>query len=245
MFGGLFEFRPGNAERHEVGSKGGSMHGMHRLRAAGLAAVAVTASAFMPQTASTATTAWWHMNETSGTTMHDAVGSADGILHNVAVNRPGIWGSRAYGFNGWSSYVSVPHRAALNPGPAKLTLRISVRFSALPAEDYDLIRKGRSGTPGGHYKVEIARSGQALCKFRGSQGNAIVIGGPKLNNGRWHRISCVRAQRSATLYIDGERRRRVWRRVGSIANSSTLFIGAKPGSDWHKGRLDEARIIIE
>jgi hypothetical protein len=139
----------------------------------------------------------------------------------------------------------VPHQAALNPGSAKLTLRISVRFSALPSEDYDLIRKGRSSSPGGHYKVEIARSGQALCKFRGSHGKAIVIGGPKLNDGRWHRVSCVRAQRSATLYVDRVRRRRVWRSVGSIANTSTLFIGAKPGSDWHKGRLDEARIIID
>ena len=221
------------------------MHEMHRLRAAGLAATVVAASAFMPRTAAAATTAWWHMNETSGTTMHDAVGSADGILHRVALNRPGIWISRAYGFNGWSSYVTVPHQAVLNPGPAKLTLRISVRFSALPKEDYDLIRKGRSSSPGGHYKVEIARSGQALCKFRGSRGNAIVIGGPKLNDGRWHRISCVRAQRSATLYVDRVRRRRVWRRVGSVANTSTLFIGAKPGSDWYRGRLDEAKIIIE
>src|SRR6185503_12035902 len=113
------------------------MHGMHRLCAAGFAAIVLAASAVTGETASAATAAWWHMNEASGTTMHDAVGSADGILHKVALNRPGIWGSRAYGFNGWSSYVSVPHQAALNPGSAKLTLRISVRFTAIPSEDYD------------------------------------------------------------------------------------------------------------
>jgi hypothetical protein len=65
------------------------MHGMHRLCAAGFAAVVLAASAVTGETASAATAAWWHMNEASGTTMHDAVGSADGILHKVALNRPG------------------------------------------------------------------------------------------------------------------------------------------------------------
>jgi hypothetical protein len=71
-----------------------------------------------------------------------------------------------------------------------------------------------------------------------------VIGGPALNDGTWHRISCIRGARSASLIVDGRVRRRVWRSVGSIANTATLFIGARPGSDWHKGRLDEARIIV-
>ena len=150
----------------------------------------------------------------------------------------------AYGFNGWDSYVSVPHRRALNPGWARLTIKISVRFSSLPPQDYDLIRKGRSRTPGGDYKVEIARSGQALCLFGGSRATAIVIGGPALNDGRWHRISCIRGARSARLIVDGHVRRRVWKSVGSIANTATLFIGARPGTDWHRGRLDEAKIIV-
>ena len=214
------------------------------MRTTGVIAVIVTAFLLTAPGASAATRAWWHMNETSGSTMHDAVGSADGTNHNVAKKRAGVWGSMAYGFNGWNSYVSVPHRRALNPGWAKLTIKISVRFSSIPPQDYDLIRKGRSRTPGGDYKVEIARSGQALCLFGGSKATAIVIGGPALNDGRWHRISCIRGARSARLIVDGHVRRRVWKSVGSIANTATLFIGARPGTDWHRGRLDEARIIV-
>jgi concanavalin A-like lectin/glucanase superfamily protein len=214
------------------------------MRTTGVIAVIVTAFLLTAPGASAATRAWWHMNETSGSTMHDAVGSADGTNHNVAKKRAGVWGSMAYGFNGWNSYVSVPPLPSPNPGWAKLTIKISVRFSSIPPQDYDLIRKGRSRTPGGDYKVEIARSGQALCLFGGSKATAIVIGGPALNDGTWHRISCIRGARSASLIVDGRVRRRVWRSVGSIANTATLFIGARPGSDWHKGRLDEARIIV-
>ncbi|MFL6041023.1 MAG: LamG-like jellyroll fold domain-containing protein [Gaiellales bacterium] len=194
--------------------------------------------------ASAATTAWWHMNETSGGTMHDAVGSANGTNHNVMMGRRGVWRSMAYGFNGWSSYVRVPHRRALNPGPAKLTVKISVRFSALPSRDYDVIRKGQSSTPGGDYKIEIARSGQALCVFGGSRRTVAVIGGRRLNDGRWHRITCIRGWRNARLLVDGRLRRRVWKRAGSIANQAPLFVGAKPWADWFRGQLDEAKISV-
>jgi hypothetical protein len=108
------------------------------MRTTGVIAVIVTAFLLTAPGASAATRAWWHMNETSGSTMHDAVGSADGTNHNVAKKRAGVWGSMAYGFNGWNSYVSVPHRRALNPGWAKLTIKISVRFSSIPPQDYDL-----------------------------------------------------------------------------------------------------------
>jgi hypothetical protein len=211
------------------------------MRTSGLLAAA--ASLILPPTASAATTAWWPMNETSGTVMHDAVGTADGTLHAVTVGVAGSSG-KAYRFNGTSSYVSVPSRPSLNPGSAKLTVQISLRFTVIPPQDYDLIRKGLSTTAGGDYKIEIAHSGQALCVFGGSKATATLIAGPKLNDGRWHRISCVRGPLAAGLYVDGVRRKLVSTAVGSISNSSALYIGAKPGSDYHRGDLDEARIIF-
>ena len=214
------------------------------LRVFSLVTVIGGALLVTPWAASAATTALWRMNETSGQTMYDAVGSADGTNHHITEGLPGIAGSRAYGFNGFSSYVSVPTRSALNPGTAKLTVKVAVRFSRRPAQDYDLIRKGRARTPGGYYKVEIVRSGQAICLFGGSKATVTVIGGPRLNDGRWHRISCIRSARRVRLYVDGRRAKQAWKVVGRIANSSTLFVGAKPGSDWYRGRLDAAKILI-
>src|SRR5579859_4961370 len=54
--------------------------------------------------------ALWHMNETTGSTMHDAtIYKNNGTLHNVTLGESGINSSKAYGFNGSNSYVSVPN----------------------------------------------------------------------------------------------------------------------------------------
>jgi hypothetical protein len=44
--------------------------------------------------------------------------------------------------------------------------------------------------------------------------------------------------------IDGTVRATTNATVGSISNTSAADIGAHPGSDWTKGKLDEASITI-
>ena len=83
--------------------------------------------------------ALWHMDETSGTSMNDAVGSHTGTLHSVQVGQPGYLGT-AYGFGG-SGYVSVPSAADLNPGSKDITITIHLKTTSAPASpDWDLIR---------------------------------------------------------------------------------------------------------
>src|SRR5207245_951252 len=65
---------------------------------------ATSAPSAVVQTASTTgLAALWHMDETSGTVMYDAVGNHTGTLHSVAVGQSGYLGT-AFGFNGSSSY---------------------------------------------------------------------------------------------------------------------------------------------
>lgn len=66
--------------------------------------------------ASTGTVALWHMDETSGTTMFDSVGTHNGTLHSVQLGQTGFSG-RSYGFNGSSSYVAVPSTRATRHQP--------------------------------------------------------------------------------------------------------------------------------
>jgi hypothetical protein len=183
------------------------------------------------------------MDETSGTTMHDAVGSADGRLTNVTTGVSGH-SRTAYRFNGTSSLVTVPHRAALNPGPSTLTVQVWARFTIRPTGDYDLLRKGLASTPGGYYKVEIVRSGQAVCLFGGSVSSWTLIGGRDLSDGRWHSITCRKTLHQVTLLVDGTIAKQRPRTIGSIANSATLILGAKPGADFYRGVLDEAKISV-
>ena len=58
--------------------------------------------------------ALWHMDETSGTTMHDAVGGHTGTLHSVTLGRRRLPRARPTGSTG-SSYVSVPDEGRPQP----------------------------------------------------------------------------------------------------------------------------------
>lgn len=206
-----------------------------RFVAAALAALAV---ALLAQAASAATVALWHMDETSGSTMVDSVGSSDGTLKNVAVDQNGFL-KRAYGFNGSSSIVKVPSSATFNPGSADFSFTVRVKFSKLPADDYDLLRKGLSSTKGGHYKGEILPTGKAMCHYKGSKASRTKTAGPNLADGAWHTITCSKKASSITLIVDGVSYQKSVS-IGAISNKAVLTIGAKSsGGDWYDGLMDE------
>jgi concanavalin A-like lectin/glucanase superfamily protein len=219
----------------------------HRsLRRAAVAGVSVLAGLALPQVAAAATVSLWHMDETSGTTMHDSVGANHGALTNIALGQPGYAGT-AYGFNGASSIVKVSTSPTLNPGSNNFSYSLHAAFSAVPSVavgDYDLIRKGLSSTLGGEWKMEILRSGQASCHLKGSSGSGTVTKGPNLANGAWHTITCIKQPAAISLVVDGTTYSKTVT-IGSISNSAKLTIGAKvSGADWHNGLIDEASFSI-
>jgi Concanavalin A-like lectin/glucanases superfamily len=192
------------------------------------------------------TVSFWHMDETSGSTMVDSVNGANGRLRNVGIGAAAHYG-RGYRFNGSSSVVTVPHTRAHNvPSRTTFTVDALVRFPDPPRTvgDFDLVRKGLSGTDGGHWKMEIFSNGRGYCQFRGSSGTVTVNAGPRLDDDHWHRISCVKRAGSVTLVVDGRSYGRR-KRVGAIRNRAPLAVGAKAsGGDWYRGLMDEVSIKL-
>jgi hypothetical protein len=193
-------------------------------------------------------TAVWHMNETSGSVMVDGSGHGfNGTLFNVQTGVAGLNGSKAYRFNGTSSKVIVPDAPGLNAGTRDLVVVAHVAFSAVPADDYDVIRKGLQSTSGGDWKIEIVNvngAAVARCYLRGSSGSWQKTAGPNLADGAWHTITCERHATSVQLTVDGT----IWKKtttIGSISNTAALSIGAKAsGGDWMKGSIDEVSVTI-
>src|SRR3954451_1336932 len=186
--------------------------------------------------------ALWHMDETSGTVMHDSVAGHDGTLFSVQLGLPGFAGT-AFGFTG-SSYASVPSASDLNPGTATVTITIHLKATSVPATpDWDLIRKGLYTSPGGEYKMEYQPTGQASCGFKGSANYGELITGPALNDGQWHTVQCVKTSSDIRLIVDGQTFSKAFN-IGSIANTDAVPIGARPGSEYFKGSLDEAGIQV-
>jgi hypothetical protein len=185
------------------------------------------------------------MDETSGSTMFDSIGSNNGTLTHVTPGQPGFL-NLAYGFNGSSSYVSVPTAGSLNPGSASVTMTIHLQPTGTPPAppaDWDVFRKGLYTTPGGELKMEFQQSGQPSCGFEGSGGYSELFAGPKINDGQWHTVQCVKTSSAIKVVVDGTTYSQA-ASLGAIANTSPVVIGARPGSDWYHGALDEASLQI-
>ena len=204
--------------------------------------VAVAGSAFGAPAAWGATVVW-HMDETSGTVMKDAKGGHVGTLHNVLLGQPGLAGT-AFGFPG-SSFVDIPAAPDLKPGTAPVTVTISLNTTRVPLKpDWDLVRKGVAGTPGGWFKVEYQPSAQAPCAVKGSLGTVELTAGPKLNDGQWHTVRCIKTASAVRLVVDGSPFVRNVT-IGAITNTAKVFIGSHGGtSEFFRGSLDEASIAI-
>jgi hypothetical protein len=185
------------------------------------------------------------MDEASGTTMVDSSGNANkGTLHNVMPGAVGVSGT-AYTFGGATakSYAEVPNAPSLNPSSANLHISFYLNTTSLPTSgDYDLMRKGaypgagvqdRAAAVGGDHVHLPGLVGQSQC-HRGL--------GPKQRGLAPHRV-----HQDSLPGIAGDRRHGdgdQHRTVGSISNTYAVEIGAYPGSDWYKGKLDEVSIAI-
>jgi Concanavalin A-like lectin/glucanases superfamily len=190
--------------------------------------------------------AQWHMNEAAGaTTMADSSGNNNnGTLHNVTAGVTGKVGT-AYSFGGSAvkSYVEVPDSPSLNPGTAKINISVWFNTKSLPtAGDFDLVRKG--DFPGQEYKVELLQGGIINCEFLGASGHVVLHGGSGLANGAWHHINCIAGPTGVKLQLGGKAVASSATVVGSISNTVPVEIGAHPGSDWYKGKLDEVSITV-
>jgi Concanavalin A-like lectin/glucanases superfamily len=186
------------------------------------------------------------MDEPSGSTMVDGVGGNNGTLHDVQLGQPGASGL-AYGFNGSTSVVTVPNSASLNPGTSPFWMSAQVKFTGTPTAaiggDYDLMRKGLSGTTGGFYKMELLPSSgrvRAHCSMEGSLTSHSLTAGPDLRDGQWHTIQCLKDDSSLSVVVDGVKSSTSVA-LGSFGNSAAFAVGAKAeGGDWYEGLLDEA-----
>jgi hypothetical protein len=221
---------------------------MARTPSGRLAAIAagVVIALTLPEAASAATVALWHMNETSGTTMADSVGTNHGTLRNVDVGLPGFQGT-AFGFGGVGSIATVPSRDALNPGGAPFTATVHFRTSVVPSDDSaDLMRKGLSTNSKTYWKIELRPNpehtrAKVRCLFHGSLAEAKISAAPKnVANGVWHTVQCFKQNGRVGVIFDGATLS-TSATVGSITNGAALTLGAKSATDdAYDGLLDEA-----
>jgi hypothetical protein len=201
--------------------------------------------------------AGYEMNEPSGATrMNDSSGHG---LHGV-VDQDGV--DTGFRFGGATGYhwtrrapnqapaspervVTVRDAAQLDPGTDVFTVALRYRTR----ENFgNIIQKGQSRSNGGQWKFQNPQ-GRPSCLFKGSAGRATARAPVALSDNRWHRLECVRAPDSVTMYVDGTRVSRRNAATGSIDNTSPLTVGGKRNCDqitvtcdYFSGDIDYVRI---
>jgi hypothetical protein len=220
------------------------MRGIVRQLLVAAATMATLAASTTPAHAALRVQAQWDMDQLP--TMLDSAGKDNnGTTANITRS-----GGR-YVFNGSSSLATVPDKSNLDPGTkdVRLTARISVTTTPQIGQTFDVVRKGVTTSEGGDYKIEIGRSpsGTAvpLCLFKDSNGLVgMVVGTTDLANRGLVTITCSKTSSRVTLDVNGQIKT-ASTRLGSISNSSPLYVGAKgDGTDWFPGEMAFVRVEI-
>jgi hypothetical protein len=197
----------------------------------------------------------WNFDEAAGaTTAADATGNG----HTATLDeryravRFGTYDPAVRSKVVWMSYglLRTPSTDELVAGDRPIEITVEVRTTWTQGFS-NIFQKGTWHTDKGFWKIEMSR-GTAHCRFAGSRGSAGVEAGPKINDGRWHTVTCKKTRSAIELIVDGHPAQEERVTVGSITNTEDVAIGGKylkngrvpSASDMLHGYLNWASVTI-
>jgi hypothetical protein len=174
----------------------------HRL---GLAALLAALAAMTPASASAATNlgAFWHLDESSGTTAVDTSGNAN---HGTIAGASRITGrfGRSLRFDGVDDSVVIAPSASLEP--AAVTVEGWVRGSTSPGAFKHIISKGAYLCEVASYGMSTgSNGGLAFYVSNGSDDQLAIsaLAPPTIWNGAWHHVAGTYDGTTVRLFVDG------------------------------------------
>jgi Tol biopolymer transport system component len=136
----------------------------------------------------------------------------DGTVHNYPVPQPDRLGHSysAYLFNGYNSYISVPHNSSFNFGTGDFSVFTFVRLDAIPSDWADIVSKhNTTASYNNEFFIRIAGiTGKPFFGLTSSEGSIeLVNGDSSLYNSYssingFHSICGVRENGQIKLYVD-------------------------------------------
>jgi hypothetical protein len=173
----------------------------HRL---GLAALLAALAAMTPASASAATNlgAFWHLDESSGTTALDSSGNANHGTISGASRTTGRFG-RSLRFDGNDDSVFIARSATLEP--AAVTVESWVRGSASPGAFKHIISQGAYQCEVASYGLYTGAGGIAFYVSNGSDDQVAVSpqAPPSIWDGAWHHVAGTYDGTAVRLFVDG------------------------------------------
>jgi RHS repeat-associated protein len=174
----------------------------------------------------------WPLSEASGTVGKDAVlanqGTQNATYSGVTYGQPGpLTGSSAtaIGFNGTSSYATLPFDMGNNTDSGALSLWF--KTSAGPGVLYSYASQPvTAGDSAGAYTpaAYVGTDGKLKAEFWYSGGIAPISTTGSVADGKWHHMVLSAAGNSQTLFLDGAK-------VGSVSGSVSIQPGIAFGKN--------------
>lgn len=211
----------------------------NRLGDACLTSIALEATSFVPDSSAKLR---WSFNTLDNAVFPEYYTSNRNAiaLHATATTSALGRNGNAANFTG-SDYVAIQNSPSLNFGTGDFTLSFWIKTS----DDYKAILDKRDAGTGVGYHVYIF-NGVPLLQLAGPNGylNFYNASGTKINDGFWHKVVITVARNSTTggkIYVDGVLSHPFDPKIslGSITNSSPLFVGRHKDGATLKGQIDD------
>jgi len=206
-------------------------------------------------------TGWWHLDESSGTTVSDIAGYANnGSRRNNPTSVTGKV-SRALSFNGYNNYVEVRDHHDLDVGRGDFSIDAWVKTTdrngvkVLVDKRYENRSRDTQGYSlflnNGQLAFQLADgNGSWYCSSSSSSSCSNFTSGVSVADGRWHLVAVTVDRNSSNggrFYVDGRlvRTFNPTGRQGSLDNNKPLRIGSRSSytTGLFRGEIDEVELF--
>jgi len=182
----------------------------------------------------------WNLNETSGTTANDAtVFGRNGTLTGTAAWSTDCGGMGVFDFNGSTHFFTINNASDFQP-TAALSIAGWIKGDTwrTGTDVNPVLRKGDTNPC--NYELSIS-DGRLELLLDGTDG-AGIRSTTVLNTGQWYHVAATWDGATAKLYINGVLDSSTSRGGTIGTDTRPLYIGGRPGADFHDGMLREVRL---
>jgi len=188
--------------------------------------------------------AHWALDETSGATAYDSIGSLNGNIIGASINQPGEIGTSYY-FDGSSDHVAVDHDPAIDFSSGEdFSIYAWVNTTS---KNYGRILEKREfpGDTAG-YMLGIWNDGTLYAGLDFGTWSAVVRGAVDIADGTWHHVGMTKYGNTLEAFVDGVSIGTNTSASGDFSNTDILYIGTDCGVYWDfAGYIDDVRIYDE
>jgi len=188
----------------------------------------------------------WKLDELTGTTANDSIGTNHGTYAGATLNQAPLIGvGSSILLSGSSSGITIPDATSLSFVSTAFSLEGWIKTTSTTQST--LVAKDTSGSAWPEYSLYMLAAGTIRCDIRSSNADTPKVQATTtlaINDGLPHHVVAVFAPSSTLkIYIDGVERASVAHTLATSYNSTaSLRLGRSSGGSYLTGQLDEVAL---